>query len=134
LPRKRHRGDCSILILLLLAMVVGGWFFLQRRDFDRTTSPAFLEQLKHVNISLTEAKETRSDGKTQIYVTLKNGSGRAFDGKIVVYSREINGAVLDQASLAIMTVPPGGSSTLVAWLRKSTIRPDFQYELDVEFK
>jgi hypothetical protein len=134
LPRKRHRGDCSILILLLLAMVVGGWFFLQRRDFGRKTSPAFLEQLKHVNISLTEAKETRSDGKAQVYVTLKNGSGRAFDGKIIVYSREINGAVLDQASLTIMPVPPGNSSTLVAWLRKSAIRSDFQYELDVEFK
>ena len=134
MSRKRHRGDCSVMILLLLAIVVGGWFFLQRRDFDRKTSPEFLERLKHVNISSIEAQETRPDGKTQVYVTLKNGSGRAFDGKIVVISREINGVVLDQSSLVITPIPAGNSSTLVAWLRKSAIRPDFQYELDVKFK
>ena len=131
---KRHRGDCSVVILILLAVIVGGWFYMQRRDFERKTSPAFLNQLKNVAITLSEAKETRSDGKTQIYVTLKNGSGRIFDGKIIVYSREINGVILDRTSLTIMPVSNGGSITMVAWLRKSSIRPDFQYELDVTFK
>jgi len=121
-------------ILILLAVIVGGWFYMQRRDFERKTSPVFLNQLKHVTITLSEAKETRSDGKTQIYVTLKNGSGRIFDGKIILYSREINGVILDRTSLTIMPVSNGGSVTLVAWLRKSSIRPDFQYELDVSFK
>jgi len=134
LTPKRHRGDCSIVILILLAVIVGGWFYMQRRDFERKTSPVFLNQLKHVTITLSEAKETRSDGKTQIYVTLKNGSGRIFDGKIILYSREINGVILDRTSLTIMPVSNGGSVTLVAWLRKSSIRPDFQYELDVSFK
>jgi hypothetical protein len=121
-------------ILILLAVIVGGWFYMQRRDFERKTSPVFLNQLKNVTITLSEAKETRSDGKTQIYVTLKNGSGRIFDGKIILYSREINGVILDRTSLTIMPVSNGGSVTLVAWLRKSSIRPDFQYELDVTFK
>jgi len=121
-------------ILILLAVIVGGWFYMQRRDFERKTSPVFLNQLKNVTITLSEAKETRSDGKTQIYVTLKNGSGRIFDGKIILYSREINGVILDRTSLTIMPVSNGGSVTLVAWLRKSSIRPDFQYELDVSFK
>jgi len=134
LTPKRHRGDCSIVILILLAVIVGGWFYMQRRDFERKTSPVFLNQLKNVTITLSEAKETRSDGKTQIYVTLKNGSGRIFDGKIILYSREINGVILDRTSLTIMPVSNGGSVTLVAWLRKSSIRPDFQYELDVSFK
>lgn len=131
---KRHRGVCSVVILILLAVIIGGWFFMQRRDFERKTSPAFLDQLKNVSVTLSEAKETRSDGKTQIYVTLKNGSGRIFDGKIILYSREINGVILDRTSLAIMPVSNGGSVTMVAWLRKSSIRPDFQYELDVNFK
>ena len=122
------------MILILLAVIIGGWFFMQRRDFERKTSPAFLDQLKNVSVTLSEAKETRSDGKTQIYVTLKNGSGRIFDGKIILYSREINGVILDRTSLAIMPVSNGGSVTMVAWLRKSSIRPDFQYELDVNFK
>jgi hypothetical protein len=121
-------------ILILLAVIVGGWFFMQRRDFERKTSPSFLNQLKKVSVTLSEAKETRSDGKTQIYVTLKNGSGKIFDGKIIVYSREINGVILDRTSLTIMPVSNGGSVTMVAWLRKSSIRPDFQYELDVTFE
>lgn len=134
MPLKRHRGDCSVVILLLLATIVGGWFYLQRRDFDRKTSPAFLEELKKVTVTLSETKETRSDGKTQVYVVLKNGSARTFDGKIVVSSREINGVVLDHSVLTLMPIRPGESSTLIAWLRKSAIRPDFQYELDVRFK
>lgn len=122
------------MILILLAVIVGGWFFMQRRDFERKTSPGFLNQLKKVSVTLSEAKETRSDGKTQVYVTLKNESGKIFDGKIIVYSREINGVILDRTSLTIMPVSKGGSITMVAWLRKSSIRPDFQYELDVTFK
>lgn len=133
MPLKRHRGDCSILILLLLAMIVGGWFLLQRHDFDRKTAPAFLDMVKKVDISLSEAKETRPDGKSQVYVTVRNGSGRILDGKIVVTSREINGVILDRTTLNIMAVAPGSSTTLVAWLRKSAIRPDFLYELDVKF-
>lgn len=132
--RKRHRGDCSILILLLLGLVVGGWFFLQKRDFERKTSPAFLEELSKVSITLTQMKETRPDGKVQVYVNLKNGSSRTFDGKIAVFSREISGVVLDRTVLTLMPLGPGESTTLVAWLRKSAISPDFQYELDVNFK
>lgn len=132
--RKRHRGDCSILILLLLGLIVGGWFFLQRRDFERKTSPAFLEELRKVTITLSEMKETRPDGKVQVYVSIRNGSGKTLDGKIAVFSREISGITLDRAVLTLMPLAPGESTTLVAWLRKSTIRPDFQYELDVAFK
>ena len=55
----RHRGDCSITILLLLAIVVGGWFYFQRRDFARKTSPELLEQFQKVQISLTSTKENR---------------------------------------------------------------------------
>jgi hypothetical protein len=134
LNRRRHRGDCSILILLVLALVVGGWFYLQRRDHERKTSPEFLEELRKVTIALSEMKETRPDGKVQVYVSLKNGSGRTLDGKIAVFSREINGVTLDRAILTLMPLAPGESTTLVAWLRKSSIRPDFQYELDVNFK
>jgi len=134
LLRKRRRGDCSVVILLLLAVTVGGWFYLQRRDFNRRTSPEFLEELKKLTLTLSGTKETRPDGKTQVYVVLKNGARRTFDGKIVVFSREISGVVLDQTTLTLMPLSPGESMTLIAWLRKSAIRPDFQYELDVEFK
>lgn len=134
MPRKRHRGDCSAVILLLLAVVVGGWFFLQRRDFDRKTSPEFLNQLKNVTVTLTQTKEIRPDGKVQLYVTLKNGARSMLEGKILVFSREINGVVIDQASLTIMPVSPGGSATMITWLLKSAIRPDFQYEMDVNFR
>jgi len=130
----RHRGDCSITILLLLAIVVGGWFYFQRRDYARKTSPELLEQLQKVQISLTATKENRSDGKIQVYVNLKNGSRKVLDGKILVLSREINGAVLDRASLTVMPLSPGDSTTMVAWLRKSSIREDFTYEVDARFK
>lgn len=130
----RHRGDCSITILLLLAIVVGGWFYFQRRDFARKTSPELLEQFQKVQISLTATKENRPDGKAQVYVNLKNGSRKVLDGKILVYSREINGAILDRASLTLMPLSPGDSTTMVAWLRKSSIREDFTYEVDARFK
>jgi hypothetical protein len=134
LNRRRRRGDCSILILLLLGIVVGGWFFFQRRDFERKTSSAFLEELKRVTVELSEGNASRPDGKAQIYVNLKNGSNRAFEGRIVVLSLEISGIALDQATLTVMTLPPGGSTVLTAWLRKSSIQPRFSYEIDGRFR
>ncbi len=122
------------MILLLLGLIVGGWFFLQKRDFERKTSPDFLEELRKVTVTLSEMKETRPDGKVQVYVSIRNGSGKTLDGKIAVFSREISGITLDRTVLTLMPLAPGESATLVAWLRKSAISPDFQYELDVAFK
>ncbi len=132
--QKRRRGDCSVVILLLLAMVAGGWFILQRRDHNRRTSPEFLNQIRKIAVTISEAKETHPDGKKQVYVQLKNDSDRVFEGKIVVYSREINGVILDRTTLNFISLPPGDSSMQTAWLLRSAIRPDYQYEIDGKFK